>query len=934
MANYTLIAKLKANSVDFEAGMKRAESAIANMQTKFESSMKKVSQAGENIKSMGDGLTNWITKPALGAATALSGIAIAGGFKRLVDIDTASAKLKALGYNAEEISGKAGIMDNALDSVRGTAFGMGDAVTTASGAIAAGIKPGKELTRYLSITADTAAIAGDGMAEIGSIMNKVSTSNKAYNNELQQLSDRGLPVYQWLAEEAGVTADAIFKMASDGEISSEMLLNSIEKNIGGAAQIMGMESFTASIANTWAAVSRLGAAFLDGGNGVDGFFSKLKPLIGGVAKLDENGKALRDTNGKIIMESEGLIQKIDKLAPMATELGNKFADGFQKVLDFVTQVKTKFDELSPPIQEFVTKAALIGSAVAVGIGPALKVIGTLLTYARFLAPVFAILTGPIGLVAGAIGLLGAGFMIAWKHSESFRNGVMNILDMLGTFGGQLLSAVLPAIQQLGSMFMDIGSNALGALIPLVTQLMEKFIGVAQVVLSTVLPVFMTIVTTLGSLVIPIISELINAFIDIGSNVISAVVPHIQLLADSFMQFATNIIPVVVSVIGALVPVFVMIADAILNIVATVLPPLIAMFVQLLPVVMSLVETIFMIVGALAPVVEMLIGALLPVIVNLIGIVMQIVSSIFPLLVVAVQIVIDVIQALIPVISGVINFLALLLSAVLGFVNGTISFVGLLISTIMMVITPIVGFVTTIIASIVSVIKSIIGSVTAILNSVFQIFSRIFTNIGSKIATTINVAINVISSITGEVSRIFNTVYQTIAGVFDNVQSKIETVFSAIKTAWNGLTSFTTGVFDGVASAVASLVAQVTGLVNSVIGGINSAIGIINKIPGVSIGAIPYLYRGTDNWQGGAARMNEGGRGEIVILPSGSQVIPHDVSMKYAKESARNMLQNTESRGEFGTQSVQHELKVRVVPDADWIRGYIDEQNAIEATLQF
>ncbi|WP_148449657.1 hypothetical protein [Nosocomiicoccus massiliensis] len=177
-------------------------------------------------------------------------------------------------------------------------------------------------------------------------------------------------------------------------------------------------------------------------------------------------------------------------------------------------------------------------------------------------------------------------------------------------------------------------------------------------------------------------------------------------------------------------------------------------------------------------------------------------------------------------------------------------------------------------------------------------------------------------------------YQIISGVFDNVASKIQTVMAAIQGAWSGLTAFTAGVFDGVYSAVQSLVSRVTSLVNSVIGGINSAIGIINKIPGVSIGSIPYLYRGTDNWKGGAARMNEGGRGEIVILPSGSQVIPHDVSMKYAKESARNMMQNRETRGDFGTQAVQHELKVRVVPDADWIRGYIDEQNAIEATLQF
>ena len=33
-------------------------------------------------------------------------------------------------------------------------------------------------------------------------------------------------------------------------------------------------------------------------------------------------------------------------------------------------------------------------------------------------------------------------------------------------------------------------------------------------------------------------------------------------------------------------------------------------------------------------------------------------------------------------------------------------------------------------------------------------------------------------------------------------------------------------------------------------------------------------------------MNEGGRGELVHLPNGAQVIPHDISVTYAKEAAR------------------------------------------------
>lgn len=46
-------------------------------------------------------------------------------------------------------------------------------------------------------------------------------------------------------------------------------------------------------------------------------------------------------------------------------------------------------------------------------------------------------------------------------------------------------------------------------------------------------------------------------------------------------------------------------------------------------------------------------------------------------------------------------------------------------------------------------------------------------------------------------------------------------------------------------------------------------------------AFPKFAGGTNNAPGGLAIVNEGGRGEIIDLPSGSRVIPHDVSMRMA-----------------------------------------------------
>src|SRR5690606_32231978 len=121
------------------------------------------------------------------------------------------------------------IMNNALDAVKGTAYGLNEAATAAASAVAAGIKPGKELYKYLTLVGDAAAIANTDFNEMASIFNKVQTAGRAYTGELNQLADRGIPIFQWLAKEAGKSAEQVREMASKGQISAEMFRKAIDK---------------------------------------------------------------------------------------------------------------------------------------------------------------------------------------------------------------------------------------------------------------------------------------------------------------------------------------------------------------------------------------------------------------------------------------------------------------------------------------------------------------------------------------------------------------------------------------------------------------------------------------------------------------------------------------------------------------------------------
>lgn len=438
-----------------------AQSEVSNFSNRLQS-------IGSSISSVGETLTRRITIPAIGAATALTSITLVKGFGRLTGIDTAQAKLKGLGHDAENVTK---IMESALESVRGTAFGMDEAATTAASAVAAGIEPGKELTRYLSLTGDAAAIAGSSMSEMGSIINKVQTAQKAYTGELNQLADRGIPIFQWLASEAGVTAEEVRKMASDGQISSEMFLKAIEKNIGGAAKTMGESSFTASLSNIWASVSRIGANFLDAGGEAGGFFSTVKPL-------------LNDFNNSL-----GVVEE------KAAELGVLFGQAFNNFLDTLKDLKARFDDLSPAMQVMILKVGAIGSAIAVGIGPALQIIGKLVTSIGALSSA-GLLTGPIGLAVLAVAGLSAALIALWQNSETFRTTVTEIFNkvkdvavqVFGTvasFIGEKISQIKAFWDENGTQFLEAVENVFNGIKAVIDFVMPAVLFIIDMVWTAI-----------------------------------------------------------------------------------------------------------------------------------------------------------------------------------------------------------------------------------------------------------------------------------------------------------------------------------------------------------------------------------------------------------------------------------------------------------------
>src|SRR5690606_29435190 len=329
----------------------------------------------------GIGGAAFIGAAAVGAAAVGTlGVALSKGFSRLSSLENATAKLEGLGHSAESVQQ---IMDDSLAAVKGTAFGMDEAAATAASAVAAGVKPGAELQRTLSLVADASTIAGTSMGDMGAIFNKVAGTGKIQGEVIAQLGERGIPILQLLAEEMGVSAGEVAKMASAGEIDFERFQNAMEAGMGGAALKSG-ETFRGALANVGAALGRLGEKFAkpaletlkgvfnDAIPAIDALTDKIEPFaekfgewIGdavekartGIPNLVEGIKGVWSIlSGKGFQGAEATfgLDEDSPIVDMLFTLRERFEDVWAAGEQIYTRLSPVFEQLWPVVQEFVS----------------------------------------------------------------------------------------------------------------------------------------------------------------------------------------------------------------------------------------------------------------------------------------------------------------------------------------------------------------------------------------------------------------------------------------------------------------------------------------------------------------------------------------------------------------------------------------------------
>jgi len=322
------------------------------------------------------------------------------------------------------------------------------------------------------------------------------------------------------------------------------------------------------------------------------------------------------------------------LADSKTAFGSLLLPIVTKVITFINTTALpglkKFSDwfksaIGPPIQSLVEllKAALmpVFETVQGGIkalGEAFKAGGDDVTSSGF-----AGVMEKIGLFArkvsdfftgefvGGVRALGAAFMAGGTDITS--SGFAGIMEQIGltvrNIGDTVIRNVIPAVQKIVPVLINLGSSIVSNVIPVIGSLVTFF-------MTTLIPAFLSVYSYVMANVVPI-------FVQIYTIIATQVVPIIGSLAQ---WFVTKLVPAVAVIVGAIAKNLKPVLDSIFKVindsVIPVVKQIIAKFKEWQPTIQKVIEVVVKVVGKVLEFASAILGKVLPPVIKFAGFLLQ------------------------------------------------------------------------------------------------------------------------------------------------------------------------------------------------------------------------------------------------------------------------------------------------------------------------
>lgn len=196
----------------------------------------------------------------------------------------------------------------------------------------------------------------------------------------------------------------------------------------------------------------------------------------------------------------------------------------------------------------------------------------------------------------------------------------------------------------------------------------------------------------------------------------------------------------------------------------------------------------------------------------------------------------------------------------------------------------INFIVGLVATLVEAIRNFFAPIVSWIDvNIIQPIVNFFTGLWNSIVTIVTNIVTGIQTIFAPVAAWVDTnVIQPIVSFFTNLWTSITTIVNNIKTAitsaFGAAAEFVKGIWQGVCDFFG-------GIFNTISGWVGKITNKGSQLTGMS--TLPAAAHGVDNFVGGLIQVNEQG-GELINLPSGSTVVPHDKSVTDALEKGIKM----------------------------------------------
>lgn len=422
----------------------------------------KLEDFGGKLSDAGDALTSHFTVPLAAAAAG------AGAFA----LSTASAaETSEMAFTTMLGSAEAArdMLDELASFAAHTPFELSGLTTATQQLLAYGFTA-EDIIPMLTAVGDATAALGTGQQGIEAVtraLGQMQTRGKVTAEEMLQLTEAGIPAWEYLARAIGTDTAGAMEAVSDGAVDAqtgiEALTRGMEEDFGG---MMERQSTT-----------------------VAGLMSNLADAI------EQPLMALRDSDAYERF-AETLSDLVDSAGPFVESLlphMEKGIDAVSGVLGMAADAMEAFAGMSEQGQGqiigLVTQAALLGPALKV-LGPVIRTVGSAMKGATSAASLFS--GGLLGIgtaVAGlAIGSLVSDFMEAQQQERLLADATMDFDDILAQAGetadasgkaiADSMSRAAEESQQALQDIADLNQSAVDTLSELGTQsaMLDTYVG--------------------------------------------------------------------------------------------------------------------------------------------------------------------------------------------------------------------------------------------------------------------------------------------------------------------------------------------------------------------------------------------------------------------------------------------------------------------------